>query len=170
MNSRQTQIKEIQESLPKPNGLYLNIVLGGINTSLIDSEQRFKYKEQYERFKLVVTCFILVVSLMDLIFQSRSALYYIWVYVILNIIIIELNRVCDALLHFLLVWYHCTLTIRESILVVNGSRIKGWWRTLHFLTTINAGVMVVWYELILVSQFICLSIYYSLCLIKGPTA
>ncbi|CAG2106568.1 unnamed protein product, partial [Medioppia subpectinata] len=51
---------------------------------------------------------------------------------------------CDAVLHFLLVWYHCTLTIRESILVVNGSRIKGWWRTLHFLTTVLAGVMVVW--------------------------
>jgi hypothetical protein len=77
LNSRQTQIKEIQESLPKPNGLYLNIVLGGINISLIDSEQRFKYKEQYERFKLVVTCFILVVSSMDLIFQSRSVLYLI---------------------------------------------------------------------------------------------
>lgn len=132
MRSRESHINEIKESLPKPNGLYLDIVLGGINTNLIDNEQKFKYKEQYERFKLVVTYFILVVSFMDLLFQSR---------------------VCDALLHFLLVWYHCTLTIRESILVVNGSRIKGWWRTLHFLTTINAGVMVVWPDGLMYNRF-----------------
>lgn len=44
----------------------------------------------------------------------------------------------------MLVWYHCTLTIRESILVVNGSRIKGWWRAIHFLTSITTGVLVVW--------------------------
>ena len=34
--------------------------------------------------------------------------------------------VLDLLFMFLLVWYYCTLTIRESILKVNGSRIKGW--------------------------------------------
>lgn len=31
-------------------------------------------------------------------------------------------RVLDALFNFLLVWYYCTLTIRESILISNGSR------------------------------------------------
>lgn len=45
---------------------------------------------------------------------------------------------------FLLVWYYCTLTIRESILKVNGSKIKGWWRFHHFLSTAVAGVLLVW--------------------------
>lgn len=45
---------------------------------------------------------------------------------------------------FLLVWYYCTLTIRESILKVNGSRIKGWWRFHHFLSTVVSGVLLVW--------------------------
>lgn len=31
-------------------------------------------------------------------------------------------RFLDAILNFLLVWYYCTLTIRESILITNGSR------------------------------------------------
>lgn len=31
-------------------------------------------------------------------------------------------RVTDAAFNFLLVWYYCTLTIRESILINNGSR------------------------------------------------
>ena len=33
-------------------------------------------------------------------------------------------RVLDIIFMFLIVWYYCTLTIRESILIVNGSRIK----------------------------------------------
>jgi len=33
-----------------------------------------------------------------------------------------LCRVTDAIFQFLLVWYYCTLTIREHILIVNGSR------------------------------------------------
>lgn len=32
------------------------------------------------------------------------------------------NRVTDEVFNFLLVWYYCTLTIRESILISNGSR------------------------------------------------
>ena len=32
------------------------------------------------------------------------------------------NRVTDAVFNFLLVWYYCTLTIRESILINNGSK------------------------------------------------
>ena len=53
-------------------------------------------------------------------------------------------RVLDLLFMFLIVWYYCTLTIRESILRVNGSRIKGWWRAHHFITTIVGGVLLVW--------------------------
>ncbi|PRD31285.1 UNVERIFIED_CONTAM: transmembrane protein [Trichonephila clavipes] len=60
-----------------------------------------KYKEEYERFKLTVTVIILILSAQSIIFSYRAL---------------------DAILHFLLVWYYCTLTIRESILVVNGSR------------------------------------------------
>lgn len=40
--------------------------------------------------------------------------------------------------------YYCTLTIRESILKVNGSRIKGWWRLHHFLSTVCAAVLLIW--------------------------
>ena len=45
-----------------------------------------------------------------------------------------------------MVWYYCTLTIRESILRVNGSKIKGWWRAHHFISTVLAGVLLTWPE------------------------
>lgn len=40
----------------------------------------------------------------------------------------HVHRVTDEIFNFLLVWYYCTLTIRESILMSNGSR----WVHVHF--------------------------------------
>lgn len=62
---RKAQLNEIQESLPRKNDLYLRIILDGINVSFINQEQRFKFKEQYEKFKLVVSGLILFVAVLD---------------------------------------------------------------------------------------------------------
>lgn len=64
-----------------------------------------------------------------------------------------LFRVTDEIFNFLLVWYYCTLTIRESILMSNGSRcafslfyilkwVKVWysdWMSLHVFPGLKAG-------------------------------
>lgn len=54
---------------------------------------------------------------------------------------------------FLMVWYYCTLTIRESILRVNGSRIKGWWRAHHFISTALSAVLLTWPDSTTYHQF-----------------
>ncbi|KAF7629203.1 hypothetical protein Mgra_00009266 [Meloidogyne graminicola] len=53
-------------------------------------------------------------------------------------------RIVDALCNFLLVWYYCTLTIRESILRLNGSRIKGWWVLHHYISCVLCGITLTW--------------------------
>jgi len=123
IEARKERITVLEDTLPRKSGLYLRIILDGINVSFIDQEKRYRFKEQYEKFKLVVSGIILVIISMDLMFKYRAI---------------------DAILHFLLVWYHCTLTIRESILIVNGSRVKGWWRAVQFIMTIKAGIFIVW--------------------------
>ncbi|KAG9509154.1 Transmembrane protein 120B, partial [Fragariocoptes setiger] len=120
---RHHQLKRFQDGLPKTGELYLRVILGSFNVNLVEKDGRFKYKERYERFKLINNLIIFVVALTTLLLRYRAL---------------------DAILHFILVWYHCTLTIRESILIANGSRIKGWWRAVQFITTIQAGVMIVW--------------------------
>jgi len=84
---------------------------------------RFRYKDEYEKFKLVLSIIGFFLSLMNLLTHKRA---------------LELTFL------FLLVWYYCTLTIRESILKVNGSKIKGWWRTHHFISTVASAVLLVW--------------------------
>lgn len=120
---RKNQLLRFKDTLPKKGELYLQWILGSLNVNLMEKDYRLKYKEEYERFKLILNVIILILSVITL-FVSYKAL--------------------DAFLQFLLVWYHCTLTIRESILIANGSRIHGWWRALQFITTLQAGIVILW--------------------------
>ncbi|KAM9319498.1 transmembrane protein 120A [Gastrophryne carolinensis] len=158
-NHEEQQIKDIQENirmseksffemesfLPKKNGLYLSLVLGNVNVTLLSKQAKFAYKDEYEKFKLYLTIILMVLS-----FLCRF---------ILN------SRVGDAVFNFLLVWYYCTLTIRESILITNGSRIKGWWVLNHYISTFLSGVMLTWPEGLMYqmfrNQFLSFSMYQS---------
>ncbi|XP_014664961.1 PREDICTED: transmembrane protein 120 homolog isoform X1 [Priapulus caudatus] len=145
ITKRKQQLKNIEETLPKKNGMYLNVILGDVNTSLLNKADRFKYKEQYEHFKLVLTVLSLCLSIVALIFDYR---------------------VIDRLLDYLLVWYYCMVTIRESILRINGSHIKGWWLTHHYITAVQGGIIVTWpedepYEAFRV-QFMWFALYLSI--------
>ncbi|XP_051540524.1 transmembrane protein 120B isoform X2 [Myxocyprinus asiaticus] len=105
----------------------------------------FAYKDEYEKFKLYMTIILM--------FGAVSCLF------LLN------YRVTDEIFNFLLVWYYCTLTIRESVLMSNGSRIKGWWVSHHYVSTFLSGVMLTWPEgpmyQMFRSQFLAFSIYQS---------
>lgn len=121
---RKAQLSQMEDSLPRESGRYLKIILGTyVNVSILDKERRFNYKDQYEQFKLIVNVIAFGLALFNLYFESR---------------------LLDLVFMFLIVWYYCTLTIRESILKINGSRIKGWWRAHHFLSTALGGVLLVW--------------------------
>ncbi|KAH9627864.1 hypothetical protein HF086_015308 [Spodoptera exigua] len=101
---RKAMLREINATLPKQNSL-------------------FKYKDEYEKFKLILSAIAFVLAVANLYIDFRPL---------------------QLILLFLLVWYYCTLTIRESILKVNGSRIKGWWRLHHFISTVVAGILLIW--------------------------
>jgi len=120
---RKVQLQEMEEALPKKNGLYLRIILGNVNVSILNKDDKFRYKDDYEKFKFVINGIALFISTANIFINSR---------------------VLDLLFMFLLVWYYCTLTIRESILKVNGSRVKGWWLTHHFISTVLSGVLLIW--------------------------
>ena len=123
---RKEYLRRIQYTLPQSPERYLRVVLGSeLPVSILDKSAQLKYKEGYEKFKLRVTLVLMFVSL-------------------LMSTVLPVNRALDALFHFLLVWYYCTLTIRESILVVNGSKIQFWWRLHHFLSILTTSIILIW--------------------------
>ncbi|KAM6337963.1 transmembrane protein 120A isoform 1-T1 [Alca torda] len=147
IKERQNVFFEMEAYLPKKNGLYLSLVLGNVNVTLLSKQAKFAYKDEYEKFKLYLTIILLIVS-----FSCRF---------LLN------SRVTDAVFNFLLVWYYCTLTIRESILINNGSKIKGWWVFHHYVSTFLSGVMLTWPDGLMYqmfrNQFLSFSMYQSKC-------
>ncbi|XP_070686014.1 ion channel TACAN-like [Pempheris klunzingeri] len=136
---------EMETFLPSKNGLYLHLVLGNVNVTLLTKQSKFAYKDEYEKFKLCLTVLLLLFSFICYFFVSY--------------------RFLDAILNFLLVWYYCTLTIRESILITNGSRIKGWWVFHHYVSAFLSGVMLTWPDGKLYktfrNQFLAYSLYQS---------
>ncbi|XP_061905041.1 ion channel TACAN [Entelurus aequoreus] len=133
IEERDNAFSEMEAFLPKKNGLYLTLVLGNVNVTLLNKQSKFAYKDEYEKFKLVLTVILFLFS-----FTCRFLFSY---------------RALDALFNFLLVWYYCTLTIRESILINNGSRIRGWWVFHHYVFTFLSGVMLTWPEGTLYQMF-----------------
>ncbi|XP_033620776.1 transmembrane protein 120A isoform X5 [Fukomys damarensis] len=151
MKERQGVFFDMEAYLPKKNGLslsprlYLSLVLGNVNVTLLSKQAKFAYKDEYEKFKLYLTIILILIS-----FSCRF---------LFN------SRVTDAAFNFLLVWYYCTLTIRESILINNGSRIKGWWVFHHYVSTFLSGVMLTWPDGLMYqkfrNQFLSFSMYQS---------
>lgn len=124
MLDHKNSLRDMEDVLPHKNGIYLSIILGQVSVSLLNKADKYTYKHEYEKFKVTVSYITLTLSFL-LLFNPG----YRWM---------------DAVLHFLLVWYYCTLTIRENILRINGSRIKGWWITHHFISTVCAGITLIW--------------------------
>nr|XP_032823713.1 transmembrane protein 120B-like [Petromyzon marinus] len=124
VKEQEVTFEEMEAFLPKKNGLYLRLVLGNVNLTLLSKQAKYAYKDEYETFKLRLTIVCFLMSLTLLLGVN--------------------TRVTDAILNFVLVWYYCTLTLRESILINNGSRIKGWWVIHHYVSTFLSGVMLTW--------------------------
>uniref|UniRef100_A0A8C2XQF5 Transmembrane protein 120Ab n=1 Tax=Cyclopterus lumpus TaxID=8103 RepID=A0A8C2XQF5_CYCLU len=145
IKTRPNAFFEMEAFLPNKNGLYLSLVLGNVNVTLLSKQSKFAYKDEYEKFKLYLTFILLFFSFIFYFFVSY--------------------RFLDAILNFLLVWYYCTLTIRESILIANGSRIKGWWVFHHYISAFLSGVMLTWPDGNLYktfrNQFLAYSLYQS---------
>ncbi|KAJ8312486.1 hypothetical protein KUTeg_009859 [Tegillarca granosa] len=96
----EAEIKELNQKIANRKNEFREM------EDILPHKNGYEYKHDYERFKVIVSYITLTLSLVMLVMRG-----YRWV---------------DAVLHFLFVWYYCTLTIRENILIVNGSRPDGY--------------------------------------------
>ena len=109
---RSAQLEQMQEVLPRKSGRYLRGIIGNVDCSILDKNEKYQYKESYEQFKLIV-------NLIGELMKKNMILFIInnnnWFHLggILAILSYFLNyRVLDLIIMFLIVWYYCTLTIR----------------------------------------------------------
>ena len=121
----QERLRYVETQFPKQPSLVLRLALGnGAPYSLRPLKLRIGYKRDYEMFKLGMTVVSTLVVLLCLFVTS--------------------NRVMDAIYEFLMLYYYCTIVLREHILVVNGSRIRKWWLGHHYFSIVLSGVVLTW--------------------------
>eukprot|EP00111_Clytia_hemisphaerica_P019766 TCONS_00058318-protein len=123
MTNKSRVFDEFHQGLPKTAGWFLKACIGEINVSLFWDKQH--YKEVYEKFKLKMMIIAMMIG-------------------IINLIIMPQARFFDAIFHGILVWYYSSLTLQEQILRANGSRIKGWYVTHHYLSILVSGFLLIW--------------------------
>jgi len=121
-NIRQ-RLKAIQYHIPMPTGSYLRAIIGPISLVLPTRDAKFEYKNSYENLKLIHSIIMACMSLV-LIFVKVKVLDYFY--------------------NMHIIWYYCTLTIRERILKINGSNIRKWWFAHHMLSVINSAILLTW--------------------------
>ena len=51
---RSAQLEQMQTELPTKSGRYLRGIIGNVDCSILDKNEKYQYKEQYEQFKLIV--------------------------------------------------------------------------------------------------------------------
>jgi hypothetical protein len=94
---------------PSEARFLLRAILGEVNVRLPHQSDRHAYKSAYESFKLYGTYAIIVAC--AIVLGSDGA-----------------YRTQEKMFHFLVVWYNFCISIREHVLIQNGSQIKAWWR------------------------------------------
>lgn len=116
------QVESVIFLRPLETPLLLTISLGRARF-VLPERQRLRYKQEYEQFKLHSIGMHFVISAIQLF---HSSLFF------------------DAIANFHLVYYYSVLTLREHIMVANGSHIRFWWRLHHYLCVVIAGVLLIW--------------------------
>jgi hypothetical protein len=117
-------LKEMDSVFMKSPNLALRLIIGDISVTLPYKEDRVTYKSEYESFKMFHTVLIFLLSVFSLIFSDY------WI--------------LGSLVHCVSVWYYFTVTLRELILISNGSSINWWWMTHHYCSIAVSGLLLAW--------------------------
>ena len=60
-----------KKDAPRQSDLYLTLILDGLNVSFSDEEQKFRFKEAYEKFKLYVSSVIFFIAVLGFTVHYR---------------------------------------------------------------------------------------------------
>lgn len=117
-------LQDMTSTFRHPPTFILRMIIGDISVSLSNNEDKLTYKQEYEKFKLINTTLMMILTVISLIFHQYN--------------------LPSALVHCVSVWYYFAITLRELILMTNGSKINWWWLLHHYCSIIIALLFLIW--------------------------
>lgn len=114
-----------QKSIPQRSSFFFRLLLGDINNIILyPQNKRLQYKQEYETFKFQWTLMCMPFAFVLLFFVQ--------------------SRAIDTIFQISLLYFYLTLTLRECILIANGSNIKTWWIAHHYLSILLTVCFLTW--------------------------
>lgn len=113
-----------QRLVPATGSLFVRLFLGRVNVKVYKDGERFRLKSEYEKFRSRTNPLLIFLCSMQLIFPRAyllQGLFQVW-----------------------LIYYYCTLALREQILRVNGSNINRWWIFHHYFSILASTICLTW--------------------------
>jgi len=134
--SFQTRLEELRKytdflgkTKRKVGSNFLRYIMGHVSVRVWNESDRKQLKIEYNKFKQIGTFCMILFPISQLVIGFSWVLH-------------QWHQVCA-------VYYYFSLSIRENVLKLNGSRIKRWWIVHHYLTIIQSFL----------SLMICRSVY-----------
>lgn len=113
-----------RQNAPETGSLFVRLFLGQVNVKQFRDGERFRLKQEYEKFKRKTNPQFMIFIFLLYLFPRSEMLVTVW--------------------QIWLLYYYTTLALRENILQVNGSTIKIWWILHHYLSITASLTMLLW--------------------------
>ncbi|GAM17337.1 hypothetical protein SAMD00019534_005120 [Acytostelium subglobosum LB1] len=110
--------------LPETGSMFVRLFLGQVNVKHYREGERFRLKTEYEKFKSKTNPQFLGFVVLLLLFPSNTFIMTTW--------------------QIWMLYYYVTLALRENILLVNGSSIRPWWITHHYMSIAGSLTNLLW--------------------------
>lgn len=127
-----SSLDKLRDTKPRiDNGLFVRLILGRVNMALWKQADRINFKDEYNKFKSRTTMQFILYPAIQLI-----ALFFFpqfWS---------QHGDLALKLHQCWLLYYYLTLSLRENILLVNGSDILHWWIYHHYVSMLISLVML----------------------------
>jgi hypothetical protein len=123
---------EVRDIAPSTGSFFVRLWLGQVNVRAASVRDRVALRDEYEKFKertnLGFVVFPLVWMLTD-VYLRHEWRYTHWIHI---------------LTHVWLLYYYVSLSLRENILLANGSKIRPWWITHHYVASAMSIIVLTW--------------------------
>ena len=117
----------IHENKLRVGSLWLRFLVGRVSMKVWDDAKKFQLKTEYHKFKYRTNFIFLLFPILQLIW-SRYYNSFSWV-------INQWHQIW-------LLYYYITLSTREVILKLNGSKLHNWWIIHHQISSFGAFVSI----------------------------
>ena len=132
----QQNLDEVGSVKPSTGSIFVRMFLGRVNVREILQRDRDRLREEYDKFKYKTNFVFIILPLCWAVvmvdfrqYIGVSLTYTHWI---------------PTLTHIWLLYYYVSLSLRENILRVNGSRIMAWWIYHHYISAVMSIVMLTW--------------------------